>query len=86
MIHEIARFSGRSPLPPDTRSWYQGARGENEVARLLFKNGSERTVLSALLVGSADSEIDHLMVVRTDLFTIKTSASDAYLHSPMKAR
>lgn len=67
-----ARFFGRSPLHPDARSWYQGALGEIEVARVLSKLGSEWTVLHAIPVGSGDSDIDHFVIGPAGIFTINT--------------
>lgn len=67
-----ARFFGRSVLHPDARSWYQGALGEIEVARVLSKLGSEWTVLHAVPVGSGDSDIDHLVIGPAGIFTINT--------------
>jgi hypothetical protein len=67
-----ARLFGRSPLHPDARSWYQGALGEIEVARVLSKLGSEWTVLHAIPVGSGDSDIDHLVIGPAGIFTINT--------------
>ncbi len=67
-----ARFFGRSVLHPDAHSWYQGALGEIEVARVLSKLGSEWTVLHAVPVGSGDSDIDHLVIGPAGIFTINT--------------
>jgi hypothetical protein len=66
------RFFGRDPLSPDARSWYQGALGEIEVARVLAELGPEWTVLHSVPVGSGESDIDHVVIGPTGIFTINT--------------
>lgn len=67
-----ARFFGSSPLSPDARSWYQGALGEIEVARVLGELGPGWTVLHSVPVGSGASDIDHVVLGPTGIFTINT--------------
>ncbi|HAM25957.1 MAG TPA: NERD domain-containing protein [Microbacteriaceae bacterium] len=67
-----ARLVGRSPLYPAARSWYHGALGEIEVARVLSRLGSEWTVLHAVPVGSGKSDIDHVVIGPAGIFTINT--------------
>jgi ABC-type multidrug transport system fused ATPase/permease subunit len=72
----LARFIGATPLHPDARSWYQGAIGELEVARVQADLGPEWTVLHAIPVGTGSSDIDHLLVGPPGIFTINTKNHD----------
>jgi hypothetical protein len=67
-----ARFFGRSPLSEESRPWYAGALGEIDVARRLERLGPEWTVLHAVPIGTRGSDIDHLVVGPTGVFTINT--------------
>jgi hypothetical protein len=66
------RFRGRDPLHADARSWFKGAIGEREVARALDALGSEFTVLHAVPVGKRSTDIDHVVVGPTGVFSINT--------------
>jgi len=66
------RLLGRSPLRPDAVSWYKGALGEIEVARVLSDLGPDWTVLHSVPVGSGASDIDHVLIGPTGVFTINT--------------
>jgi hypothetical protein len=68
----MARLFGRSPLSPDSRSWYVGAIGELEVARRLAKLGADWTVLHSVPVGTRGSDIDHVVIGPAGAFTINT--------------
>ncbi|MCU1439813.1 MAG: hypothetical protein JWP85_810 [Rhodoglobus sp.] len=68
----IARFLGINPLLPDARSWYRGALGELHVAKLLKALPAGFTVLHAVPVGSGTSDIDHVVIGPTGVFTINT--------------
>jgi hypothetical protein len=68
----LARLFGRSPLSPDSRSWYLGAIGEIEVARVLDQLGPGWTVLHAIPVGRAGSDIDHLVMGPGGVYTINS--------------
>ena len=68
----VARVLGREPLHPDARSWYRGALGELEVARILSRLDRRWTVLHAVPVGQAGADIDHVLVGPGGTFTINT--------------
>jgi hypothetical protein len=68
----LARLLGRSPLDPAARSWYHGALGEIEVARVLSQLGSGWTVLHAVPVGSGRLDIDHIVLGPAGIFTVST--------------
>ena len=68
----FARLLGREPLHPDARSWYRGAIGELEVARILARLDRRWTVLHAVPVGSAGADIDHVVIGPAGTFTINT--------------
>lgn len=68
----LARVFGRSPLAADATSWYGGAIGELAVgARLQDLNG-DWTVLHSVPIGEHDTDIDHVIVGPTGVFTINT--------------
>jgi hypothetical protein len=66
------RFVGADPLSPDTRSWFVGALGEQQVSRALSQLGPEWTVLHSVPVGDAGSDIDHILIGPAGVFTINT--------------
>lgn len=68
----LARVLGRSPLDPAARSWYHGALGEIEVARVLSQLGAGWTVLHAVPVGSGRADIDHIVLGPAGIFTVST--------------
>ena len=68
----LARVFGRDPLHPDAASWYRGALGELEVARILSRLDSSWTVLHAVPVGSRGADIDHVVIGPGGTFTINT--------------
>lgn len=68
----VARLFGRSPLSADSMSWYLGALGELEVARVLDQLGPEWSVIHAIPIGSAGSDIDHLAIGPAGVFTINS--------------
>jgi hypothetical protein len=57
----LGRVFGADPLSPDNYSWYKGALGEI-VGRVLQRLGPEWTVLHAVPVGTATSDIDHVLI------------------------
>ncbi|MFB9308630.1 nuclease-related domain-containing protein [Agromyces hippuratus] len=68
----LARVFGHSPLAADATSWYGGALGELAVgARLQGLNG-DWTVLHSVPIGKHDTDIDHVIVGPTGVFTINT--------------
>ena len=64
------RFFGRSPLSVESRPWYLGALGELEVARLLDRLDSAWFAIHAVPVGSAGSDVDHIVIGPGGVFTI----------------
>jgi hypothetical protein len=68
----VARFFGRSPLSIDSRSWYLGALGELEVARVLDHLGAGWSSIHAIPVGKAGSDIDHLVIGPGGVYTINS--------------
>ncbi len=68
----LARFFGRSPLPPESVNWYLGAKGEIAVGSVLAQLPPEWATFHALPVGTKASDIDHLVVGPGGIFTINT--------------
>lgn len=68
----MARLFGRSPLSAESRSWYLGAVGELEVGRVLDNLGTGWWALHAIPVGTAGSDIDHLVIGPAGVFTINS--------------
>lgn len=66
------RFWGSDPLAPAARSWFKGAIGERRVAAELDRLGPAFTVLHAVPVGTGSTDIDHLVVGPTGVFSINT--------------
>lgn len=66
------RFWGHDPLHEDARSWFKGALGERDVALALDALGPEYTVLHAVPVGRRATDIDHVVVGPTGVFSINT--------------
>jgi hypothetical protein len=64
--------SQREWLLPDAESWYLGALGEIGVGRLLAQLGPEWLVLHSVPFGSAETDIDHLVVGPRGIFTLNT--------------
>lgn len=62
----------RDHLLPDAESWYIGTLGEMRVGRLLEKLGPDWLVLHSVPFGSADTDIDHLIVGPRGIFTLNT--------------
>lgn len=66
------RFWGHDPLRDEARSWFKGAVGERQVAAQLDALGPEFTVLHAVPVGRSTTDIDHVVVGPTGVFSINT--------------
>lgn len=66
------RFWGHDPLRPEARSWFKGAIGERQVAAQLEALGPDCTVLHAVPVGKGSTDIDHVVVGPTGVFSINT--------------
>jgi Nuclease-related domain len=73
-VGPVAHFFGASPLAQNARSWYLGAIGEIVVAEKLERLGSGWHVINAVPVGAAGSDIDHVVIGPTGVFTINTKA------------
>jgi hypothetical protein len=74
-----ARFFGRTPLSPESQPWFLGAIGELEIGRVLDRLGDGWLVIHAVPVGTAGSDIDHLVIGPSGVFTI-----NAKYHEGMK--
>ncbi|KQX08124.1 MULTISPECIES: nuclease-related domain-containing protein [unclassified Leifsonia] len=72
----LARVLGRSPLSEDSRSWYLGALGELAVATRLRQLGPDWTVLHSVPVGRGESDIDHVVIGPSGVYTINTKHHD----------
>jgi hypothetical protein len=66
----IERLFGRSPLTAESRPWYLGALGEQEVARMLAQLPPQWCVVHAIPVGRRGSDIDHLVIGPGGVFTV----------------
>jgi hypothetical protein len=66
----IARLFGLHPLRHDARAWYRGALGERAVARRLATMGSEWVVIHGIPIGDRGSDIDHLVIGPSGVYTI----------------
>jgi len=73
-LSRLERFFGASPLAQNARSWYLGALGEIVVAEKLERLGESWRVINAVPVGAAGSDIDHVVVGPSGVFTINTKA------------
>ncbi|MCL9665407.1 NERD domain-containing protein [Curtobacterium albidum] len=66
------RFWGVDPVAPPAQSWFKGALGERRVAAELDRLGPDFTVLHAVPVGKGSTDIDHLVIGPTGVFSINT--------------
>jgi len=66
------RFWGTDPVVPAARSWLKGAIGERRVAAELDRLGPAFTVLHAVPIGSGSTDIDHLVIGPTGVFSVNT--------------
>jgi hypothetical protein len=66
------RFWGHDPLRLEARSWFKGAIGERQVAAQLEALGPDFTALHAVPVGKGSTDIDHVIVGPTGVFSINT--------------
>lgn len=66
------RFWGVDPVAPLAQSWFKGALGERRVAAELDRLGPDFTVLHAVPVGKGSTDIDHLVIGPTGVFSINT--------------
>lgn len=66
------RFTGTHPLRAEAASWFKGAQGERQVAAALEALGPEYTVLHSVPVGKRSTDIDHVVIGPTGVFSINT--------------
>jgi len=66
------RFWGHNPLRDEARSWFKGAVGARQVAAQFDALGPEFTVLPAVPVGKSTTDIDHVVIGPTGVFSINT--------------
>jgi hypothetical protein len=62
----------RGHLTEEAESWYLGTLGEIEVGRLLTKLGPEWLVLHSVPFGTAETDIDHVVIGPRGIFTLNT--------------
>ena len=68
----VARLFGKSPLCPESVSWYLGAQGEITVGKVLATLPPDWTAFHAVPIGKNDTDIDHILVGPGGIFTINT--------------
>ena len=56
----------------DERAWRRGAEGEEEVAYQLRKLGDAWRVIHSVPVGTGDTDIDHVVIGPSGVFTLNT--------------
>jgi hypothetical protein len=69
------RFWGHDPLRDEARSWLKGAVGARQVGAQFDALGPEFTVLPAVAVGKSTTDIDHVVIGPTGVFSISTKNS-----------
>jgi hypothetical protein len=65
----LARILG---VHRDERHWRVGAEGEEEVGRRLRKLGKEWRVIHSVPIGNRGSDIDHVVIGPSGVFTLNT--------------
>lgn len=73
-IHVDAASDG-IVIDDEAVGWYRGVIGERRVADLLGRLDSSWTVLHSVPVGSGTSDIDHIVIGASGVFTINTKYS-----------
>jgi hypothetical protein len=68
----VQRFFGVSPLGREAEPWYVGALGELDVARRLGGLGPGWYVLHSVPIGTGSSDLDHVVIGPSGVFTINT--------------
>lgn len=69
-------FWRRLITPRTDRSWRQGAAGEERVAKRLSKLDDRFRILHSIPIGTRGSDIDHLVIGPTGVFTVNAKAHD----------
>jgi hypothetical protein len=72
----LAWLFGMHPLRPDARAWYRGALGERAVGRNLDEMGEEWSAIHGVPIGSRGSDIDHVVIGPSGVYTINTKRHD----------
>jgi hypothetical protein len=62
-------------IDEDARGWYWGVLGEQRVAATLSTLGPEWTVLHSVPVGAGNTDIDHIAIGPSGVFTLNTKYS-----------
>jgi Nuclease-related domain len=73
-LTRVEKFFGITPLASNAHSWYLGALGEIVVAEKLEQLGDEWRVVNGVPAGAGGSDIDHVVVGPSGVFTINTRA------------
>lgn len=66
---------GEIVIDHEALGWYLGVHGERWVATRLAMLGPEYTVLHSVPIGNGNSDIDHVVIGPTGVFTINTKYS-----------
>ena len=64
--------AGRVAVDDETRGWYWSVLGERRVAEVMSSLGREWTVLHSVPVGAGNTDIDHLAIGPSGVFTLNT--------------
>lgn len=72
----LAWLFGMHPLRTDARAWYRGALGERAVGRNLDEMGGEWAAIHGVPIGNRGSDIDHVVVGPSGVYTINTKRHD----------
>jgi hypothetical protein len=73
-IH-IDETSNGIVIDEEAEGWYRGVLGERKVAAILSQLSEDWTVLHSVPVGSGMSDIDHVVIGPSGVFTINTKFS-----------
>ena len=68
----IARLFGVRPVSAEAKPWFDGALGEIAVGKVLARLGEEWRTLHAIPVGTGDTDIDHLVIGPSGVFSINS--------------
>lgn len=68
----LARFFGVRPIDGEDANWYRGALGELHVGQLLGALGDEWRVLHSLQFAGRPTDLDHLLIGPSGVYTVNT--------------
>lgn len=74
----LAQLVGVNPLTPGARSWYRDAVGEIRNAKALKNLGPGFTLLHCAPTGNDNTDVDHLVIGVTGVFTVTTRNHSGY--------